>query len=130
MGHWKMISIETEKYCVRKTTEQDLEELIDLLKENAYLSLLWSVSLLDEERLNDLVKSLYINQPFNYGIIDKETHRLCGHLSFIKDDREGEFSVRMKESADMCEVMTIFGRILNDIKVNGQKNLTIQYSFD
>ena len=125
-----MVNIETKKYYVRKTTEQDFEEIKLLLKENEYLSLLWSVPVLDEERINDLVESLYIKSPYNYGIIDKQTQRLCGHLSFIQDEREGELSVRMKESADMCEVMAIFGEILNGIKISGQKNLTIQYSFD
>ncbi|MEE1526814.1 MAG: hypothetical protein U0K31_04240 [Blautia sp.] len=125
-----MVNIETKKYYVRKTTEQDFEEIKLLLKENEYLSLLWSVPVLDEGRINDLVESLYIKSPHNYGIIDKETERLCGHLSFIQDDREGELSVRMKESADMCAVMEIFGKILNEIRTNGQKNLTIQYSFD
>lgn len=125
-----MVNIETKKYYVRKTTEQDFEEIKLLLKENEYLSLLWSVPVLDEERINDLVESLYIKSPYNYGIIDKETERLCGHLSFIQDDREGELSVRMKESVDMCEIMAIFGEILNRIKISGQKNLTIQYSFD
>lgn len=55
-----MINIETEKYYVRKITEQDFEEIKLLLKENEYLSLLWSVPVLDEERINDLVESLYI----------------------------------------------------------------------
>lgn len=125
-----MVNIKTKKYYVRKTTEQDFEEIKLLLKENEYLSLLWSVPVLDEKRINDLVESLYIKSPYNYGIIDKETERLCGNLSFIQDDREGELSVRMKESADMCEVMAICGEILNGIKTSGQKNLTIQYSFD
>lgn len=125
-----MVNIKTKKYYVRKTTEQDFEEIKLLLKENEYLSLLWSVPVLDEERINDLVESLYIKSPYNYGIIDKETERLCGHLSFIQDDREGELSIRMKESVDMCEIMAIFGEILNRIKISGQKNLTIQYSFD
>lgn len=125
-----MVNIKTKKYYVRKTTEQDFEEIKLLLKENEYLSLLWSVPVLDEERINDLVESLYIKSPYNYGIIEKETERLCGHLSFIQDAREGELSVRMKESVDMCEIMAIFGEILNRIKISGQKNLTIQYSFD
>lgn len=125
-----MYHIETEKYFVRKTTEQDIEDLKELLKENEYLSLLWSVPLLDEERIKELVECLYIKSPYNYGIINKETERLCGHLSFIQDDNEGELSVRMKESADMCVIMSIFGKVLNEIKINGQKNRTIQYSFD
>lgn len=125
-----MISVETGKYCVRKTTEQDFEELKDLLKENAYLSLLWRVPFLDEERLNDLVESLYIKSPYNYGIIDKKTNRLCGHLSFIQDDREGELSVRMRESVDICEIMAVFGKVLDNIKLSGQKNITIQYTYE
>lgn len=125
-----MCIIETEKYFVRKTTEEDMRDLKELLKENEYLSLLWGIPFLDEERVNSLVENLYIKMPHNYGIIDKESERLQGYLSFIRNDREGELSVRMKKSSDMCEVMMILSKILNEIKISEKKNLTIQYTFE
>lgn len=126
----EMNIIETEKYIVRPTSEKDFEDLKILLMENKYLSMLWSVSVLPEERLDELVRNLYIKLDNNYSVIDKQTDSFCGHMSIMQDEREGELSVRMREDVDMCEVLELFGKVLKNIDPAEQKNLTIQYCFE
>ena len=123
-------SVESEKYVVRRINENDFEDVKALLKENEYLGRLWSVPLLSEGHLDDLIRNLYIKPENGYAVIDKRTEKFNGYMSIMQDDYEGELSVRMRENVDMYEVLELFGKVLKGIGPAGQKNLTIQYSFE
>lgn len=122
--------VETEKYIVRNLCENDFEDVKALLKENEYLGMLWSTEMLPEDRLDELVRRLYINRDNGYSVVNKKTGEFLGHMSITKNEREGELSVRMKQSVDMYEVVELFGKILKLIGPAEQKNLTIQYCFE
>lgn len=122
--------VESEKYIIRPVEEKDFEDIKVLLKENEYLGMLWSVPLLSEDRLDDLVRSLYIVMDRNYCVVDKTTNEFCGHMSILHEGREGEFSVRMRKHVDMYEVVELFGKVLKQIGPVEEKNLTMQYSFE
>ena len=123
-------SVESEKYLIRNITESDFDDMKSLLKENEYLGMLWSAELLPDDRLDDLVRRLYINMDNSYAVVEKYSNKFCGHMSILVSDREGELSVRMRENVDMFEVLGLFGKVLKDVGPTEQKNLTVQYCFE
>lgn len=125
-----MREIKTEKYVIRNMSEKDFEDVKELLKENEYLGRLWSAELLPDDRLDELIRGLYINRDSSYGIIEKQTGIFCGYMSINVNEHEGELSVRMRDNVDMSEVMELFGEVLKSIAPADQKNLTIQYCFE
>ena len=125
-----MYHIETEKYIIRRICEGDIEEVKVLLMENKYLSILWSSSLLSEERLEELIRNMYLNNETSYCVVNRKTGQFCGYMEIRPEDEEGELSIRLKEDADMYEIIELFGKVLKDIGSENKKNLTIQYSFE
>ncbi len=122
--------VESEKYYIRTVTESDFEDMKALLKENEYLGMLWSAELLPDDKLDDLVKRLYINMENNYVVIEKSGNKFLGHMSILVSEQEGELSVRMRENVDMFEVLGLFGKVIKEVGPAEQKNLTIQYCFE
>lgn len=122
--------VESEKYYIRTVTESDFEDMKALLKENEYLGMLWSAELLLNDKLDDLVKRLYINMENNYVVIEKSGNKFLGHMSILVSEQEGELSVRMRENVDMFEVLGLFGKVIKEVGPEEQKNLTIQYCFE
>lgn len=122
--------VESEKYFIRTITESDFEDMKALLKENEYLGTLWSVELLPDDKLDDLVKRLYINMENNYVVIEKSSNKFLGNMSILVNEQEGELSVRMRENVDMFEVLGLFGKVIKEVGTTEQKNLTIQYCFE
>lgn len=125
-----MYHIETEKYIIRRICEGDIEEVKVLLMENKYLRILWSSSLLSDERLEELIRNLYLNNETSYCVVNRKTDQFYGYMEIRPENKEGEFSIRLKEDADMYEIIELFGKVLKGIGNENQKNLTIQYSFD
>lgn len=125
-----MREIQTEKYIIRNVSENDFEDVKALLKENEYLGRLWSAELLPDDRLDELIRNLYINRDSSYGIIECQTGIFCGYMSINANEQEGELSVRMRENVDMSEVMGLFGEVMKSIAPAEKKNLTIQYCFE
>lgn len=125
-----MREIKAEKYVIRNMSEKDFEDVKELLKENEYLGRLWSAELLPDDRLDELIRGLYINRDSSYGIIEKQTGSFYGYMSINANEHEGELSVRMRDNVDMSEVMELFGEVLKSIAPADQKNLTIQYCFE
>lgn len=126
----KDYGVESEKYFIRTVTESDFEDMKALLKENEYLGMLWSAELLPDDKLDDLVKRLYINMENNYVVIEKSSNKFLGHMSILVSEQEGELSVRMRENVDMFEVLGLFGKVIKEVGPAEQKNLTIQYCFE
>ena len=122
--------VESEKYYIRTVTESDFEDMKALLKENEYLGMLWSAELLPDDKLDDLVKRLYINMENNYVVIEKSGNKFLGHMSILVSEQEGELSVRMRENVDIFEVLGLFGKVIKEVGPAEQKNLTIQYCFE
>lgn len=122
--------VESEKYFVRNANESDFEDMKALLKENEHLGMLWSADILPDDKLDDLVRRLYINLENSYVVINKNSNEFLGHMSILVSDREGELSVRLREKVDMFEVLVLFGEVLKDVGPRANKNLTIQYSFE
>lgn len=122
--------VESEKYFIRTVTESDFEDMKALLKENEYLGMLWSAELLPDDKLDDLVKRLYINMENNYVVIEKSSNKFLGHMSILVSEQEGELSVRMRENVDMFEVLGLFGKVIKEVGPAEQKNFTIQYCFE
>lgn len=125
-----MYNVESKKYKIRLVVEDDLEDIIALIKKNKYLGILWNAHVLPEERLVETIQYVYMRDD-SYCVIDKKTETLFGFISMTSDDNEGEFSVRMTDNADMDEVMELFGEMIKKVAPsNGETNLTIQYCFE
>ena len=75
-----MYHIETEKYTIRRICESDCEDVKRLLMENKYLSILWSSSLLSEERLEELIRNLYLNNETSYCVVNRKSGQFCGYM--------------------------------------------------
>lgn len=124
-----MLTAETNKYLVRHTKESDFDKIKELVKGNEYLSLLWSADFRTEERLDQLIKDIYMRQG-SYCVVDKQSGNFCGNISFLNDDNEGELSVRMMDEMDLKEIMNLFADVLEKNSREGHKNFTIQYTFE
>jgi hypothetical protein len=129
MNAIKRILEAQSKYYMRKVNESDLEDIKAILKENEYLSMLWSAELLPNDKLDELVRRVYINGEDNYILVGKDD-KIAGCFNILHSDKEGELSVRTKENMDIPDIMELFGETLNEIAPTEHKNLTIQYCFD
>ena len=124
-----MERVETKNYYVRRVEDADFEKMKELLLENEYLNKLWHASLRSESDLIDFISNFYIKLE-TYCIVEKETEKFCGIISSSENDNEGELSVRMMDGINLDEILSIFSSMLKTNMPQGQKNLTIEYSFE
>ena len=124
-----MLTAETNKQLIRETEENDYEKVKELVMGNEYLALLWGAEYRTEERLEQLIKDIYM-RPGSYCVIDKQNGNFCGSISYMIDDNEGELSVRMMEEMDVKEIMNLFAELLGKNSKERHKNFTIQYTFE